>query len=97
MTNLDNIFIQKLIKELELLNFKLVNDPDNCNNICFKNEENDIWRCSKEMFFRINGMCMTHGFVSKDKRSNSVIIKWIPITDEMFYNIIKVLILNKLQ
>ena len=96
MTTIENKEIQKIIRELSGVGIKFVTDPDGFDNICFE-KDGQYWKFATNYFFRENGMCMTHEYVRKEKKSGSIVCKWAPITDEMFYQGFKLLIMKKLE
>ena len=92
MTTIENIILKKLIKELKNDNISMIDDSENLDNICFINNKGDIWKCYKNLFFRKGGMCKTFTLT---KKKNEISV--IDITDEMFYDLMKCFILNKLK
>ena len=70
-----------------------VSDDTDYNNIIFTYNGKGF-KMASHIWARLGGMCMTHGFIRKDK-SGSVIVKWVPITNEMYYNTVKLMILKR--
>ena len=69
-----------------------VSNDNEYDNIIFTYKDNSYLMAS-HIWNRHGGMCMTHGFVRKEK-TGSVVVKWIPITNEMYYIVIKAIILK---
>ena len=80
-----------LTADLLKVGVSVFNDTE-CDNVVF-NHKNDNYLMAAHIWNRRGGMCWTHGFIRKEK-TGSTVVKWIPITNEMYYVVIKAIILK---
>lgn len=87
-TNLNTPAVVKLIKELDDLGIVCCSDAYGLANMVFTNGKHII-SIFNDLFFRTTGMSMVLE-CKKGKRKGEEYAKFVPITDDMFYqNIIK--------
>lgn len=87
-TNLNTPAVAKLIKELLDIGISAYEDCCGLSNVVFIKGENELKICN-DMFYRTTGMCMVLE-CKKGKKKGEEYAKFVPITDDMFYqNIIK--------
>lgn len=106
MLNNDNIFVQKLISDLKDLDIIFTEtDPEttfiknfngknisirNLDNVIFQ-KDNKILKIYKGLFYRESGLCAAYEISSKTT------CKPIIISDEIFYDLQKTIIINTLN
>jgi hypothetical protein len=76
-----------LIRDLEFLNITYKDSDGELNNVVFE-YKGDIYKSCHWFFFRQGGICKT--IRTKNKKE----VEWIDVTDEMFYEMFKKIILK---
>ena len=94
-TTIDNIEIQKLIRELKAVDINHIEDPYGLDNIWFEKDGVSIGSCY-EQFFRYHGLC-TIPILDTERSKKKDMLKWIPVTDAMFYQMFKLVIIAGLN